>query len=206
MRTRRKKWAAPYLADHQEIAVNEEALPSLLENLPHPLYLEVGAGKGAFMAQMAPRLGGSYLCLERDETAAASLLRKVVEEDIKGVYLAPTDLDYLENYLPKDAFAGIFMNFPDPWPKKRHEKRRLCHQPRLKLLASLLKPGALLALKTDSDVFYEFAKEQLPLDCLEIVSDEPDYHFDPSGDAQSEYEIKKREAGFKIHRLLLRRI
>ncbi len=205
MRTRRKKWADPYLEKHREFCLPLEEAAAVLARAKKPLYLEIGAGKGAFMRGMIGKTGGTYLCLERDHTAAASLARSYIEEGLEGAYLLAYDLDECIEELPKDSFARIFMNFPDPWPKRRHAKRRLCHGPRLEAIAALLSPGAELAIKTDSDVFYEYAKEQLPSN-LAIEEDIPDYAFDEATDVQSEYERKKREAGERIHRLLLRRI
>ena len=202
MRGRRKKWAVPYLDEHPETVLTE-----LDESLPfftcEKLYLEVGIGKGDFIVGLSAKQPGHYLGIEREENVLAMAARKVVEGDLKDIRLLSGDFDeYLESF-GHLRFDAIYLNFSDPWPKKKHWKRRLTVASRLKAMAALLKPGARIIVKTDNAGLYEFTLEQIPLAGLIIESTTDHYEFDEAHDAMSEYERRFREAGQNIHRIVI---
>ncbi len=204
MRSRNKKWAKPFISEHPELVFT-----SLDKDLPlfssSPLYLEIGAGKGAFAIDRVSKLDGKYLAMEVDASVAATLARRVHEEGLENLYVINMDFDVAYEGMPEGIFDAIYLNFPDPWPKKRHEKRRLLTKGRLLKMANLLKKGGLLRFKTDSDNLFAFARENLPLEVFEVDKDEEIYTFDGSSDSMSEYEARFRELGQPIHRLVLRK-
>jgi tRNA (guanine-N7-)-methyltransferase len=117
VRARHKRWAAPFLAEHPELV--KESLP--LDNpfyAQSPLYLEIGAGKGDFVIQMASR-GGHWLALERDVSISGLLAKKVLASALPNVILMRVDFDEVAPTLKEGAFAGVYLNFSDPWPKKK---------------------------------------------------------------------------------------
>ncbi len=204
MRARRKKWAVPYLDEHPEI-VSNQLDPSLPFFATEKLYLEVGIGKGDFIIGLSEKQPGHYLGIEREPNVLAMATRKVVEGQKDDILLLCGDLDnYLEE-LGKLRFDAIYLNFSDPWPKKRHEKRRLTAADRLKALANFLKPGAKIIVKTDNVGLYEFTLEQVPLAGLTIEFETADYVFDEKCDAMSEYERRFRDLGQPIHRIIIRK-
>jgi tRNA (guanine-N7-)-methyltransferase len=203
VRARRKKWAVPYLEEHPEIVIDHFAKEDPFNETPD-LYLEIGAGKGDFVIAMAQR-GGHYIALERDDSIAGLLAKKVLASGLANIRVFPCDFDYGYESLKEGRFAKIFLNFSDPWPKKRHWKRRLTTVNRLKQMDTLLQAGGTLVFKSDNDDLYLYTKEQAPLAGFAIVLDQPDYVFDPADDAMSEYEKNFRALGKPIHRLVLKK-
>ena len=202
MRGRKKKWAVPYLDEHPEIVLTELD-PSLPFFACEKLYLEVGIGKGDFIMGLSAIQPGHYLGIEREENVLAMAARKVVEGQRQDIRLLSGDFDeYIED-LGQLRFDAIYLNFSDPWPKKKHWKRRLTVANRLKTMASMLKPEAKIIVKTDNVGLYEFTLEQIPLADLVIESTTDHYDFDAEHDAMSEYERRFREAGQPIHRIVI---
>ena len=201
MRARHKKWAAPFLEEHGEFALNEinQNDPFFLSN---PLCLEIGAGKGDFIISMASRFPGSYLALEREISVLGTAGKKLLQSGLTNVRLLGADFDDAYEQLKPLRFDRVYLNFSDPWPKKKHWKRRLTTKERLLKMASLLKEGGHLVIKTDNDSLYEFTLEQLGLAELKTLEFTDDYAFDETQDAMSEYERNFRSQGMKIHRIV----
>lgn len=204
MRGRHKKWAAPFLEGHPEIVINEWNAedPFFLQK---PLYLEIGAGKGDFVLQMSQKKAGRWLALERDTSIAGILAKKVVESAIPNIKVAPLDFDQALEYLKPLRFQAIFLNFSDPWPKKKHWKRRLTSKTRLLAMADLLEEGGEIRIKTDNSDLYDYTKEQATETPLTLLSDQSNYVYDPADDAMSEYERNFRSQNLPIHRLVYRK-
>lgn len=205
MRSRFKKWAEPFINDHPEITLT---LP--LEDKSYfegaPLYLEIGSGKGDFIVSLASRHPENhYVAVERDVSSLGTLAKKVVEQELKNVKIIYQDFDKVEPELPREAFEVIYLNFSDPWPKKRHNKRRLTAKPRLEKYLTLLKKGAELRQKTDNPGLYEFTKEEVVGTSFVNIVDETNYVFDEANDAMSEYERNFRSEGKPIYRLIYKK-
>ena len=202
MRGRSKPWAAPYLSAHPE-----RVYPEVPANEPflseHPVFLEIGMGKGDFLIGMSAKRPGHYLGLERDPSVLATAAKKIEGLDIENIRLICGDFDDLFEGLNAYRFDVIYLNFSDPWPKKRHAKRRLTEAHRLARIASLLAEGGHIAFKTDNPVLYEFTLEQIPLANLSVVASQSPYEFDEREDAMSEYEARFRGEGKLIHRLII---
>lgn len=201
MRARHKAWAEPYLSAHPEIVISD---PKVFETFlsTHPLYLEIGAGKGDFVLAMAEK-GGNWVALERETSIAGLLAKKVVLSGKSNIRVYPIDFDEAVETLKPYSFEGIYLNFSDPWPKKRHWKRRLTTEARLKAMVSLLSQGGLLAFKSDNLDLYEFTKEEaLKIPELVLLKEQVDYAFDETKDAMSEYERNFRRENLPIHRLV----
>ena len=206
MRGRHKAWAAPLLSDHPELAVHHiDASSPFFQN--HPLALEIGIGKGDFILDRASKNPNThFLGLERDVSIMGMAAKKILGAELKNVLLCPEDLDTVEEELRPLKFETIYLNFSDPWPKKRHEKRRLTFLPRLQKIGDLLEEGGLLRIKTDNDNLYAFTLEQIQgLKGLAMIVNEEDYLFDEAGDSMSEYERNFRSLGHKIHRIILKK-
>lgn len=204
MRGRAKPWAVPYLQEHTELVYPtiEEGNAFLLQS---PVYLEIGMGKGDFLIGLCQKQQGNYLGLERDLSILATAAKKIESLKLPNVRLVGGDFDDLFPSLAKYRFDNIYLNFSDPWPKKRHAKRRLTYHERLKTIASLLKDGGRIIMKTDNPILYSFTLEEIPLADLTIEESTDDYAFDETKDAMSEYEARFRGLGQKIHRIVIKR-
>ncbi len=204
MRGRFKKWAEPYLSAHPEIAIHliEQEDPFFKA----PLYLEIGAGKGDFaLALVKENPSIHYLALERDISIAGTFAKKAVMQEATNLRIYPADFDNALPDLQGLKITRIFLNFSDPWPKKRHEKRRLTTLSRLKEMLSLLPIGGEIRIKTDNDGLYTFTLEQIELGKLNMILNQEDYASVDNDDYQSEYERNFRALHKTIHRIILKK-
>jgi tRNA (guanine-N7-)-methyltransferase len=116
-----------------------------------PVVLEVGSGMGeatAAIAQAHPEL--NYLAVEVHGPGVGSLLMKIDLLGLANVRIIRHDaVEVLERMIPDGALAGLHLFFPDPWPKKRHHKRRLVQAPFVALAARRLAPGGYVHIATD---------------------------------------------------------
>ena len=133
------------------------------------------------------------------------MAKKIVDNDIKNVLIYPGDIVNLFSSLKDKSIGKIFLNFSDPWPKKKHAKRRLTFIKFLKEYYRLLKDDGELIFKSDNDGLYEFSLEEIKLSKFNLIDYTFDYIFDDKCDAMSEYEKKFREKGQKIHRFVLKK-
>lgn len=204
MRGRHKAWAVPYLEEHPDIC-----LKTIDETDPffacEKLYLEIGIGKGDFIVGMSKKLEGNFLGLERERSIIGMAAKKIEAESLPNVKVMAEDFDFVYEQLSKLRFDAIFLNFSDPWPKKRHAKRRLTTSGRLKAMGALLKEGGRILIKTDNDILYAFTMEEIPSCGLELVYATDHYEFDETSDVMSEYERNFRGQGKNIHRIELRK-
>jgi tRNA (guanine-N7-)-methyltransferase len=201
VRARHKKWALPYLQGHPEFSI--EALATDDPFYDGEVYLEIGAGKGDFVTQMALR-GGNWLALERDISVCGLLAKKVEAAGLGNIRVMAKDFDQVAPTLKEGAFAGIFLNFSDPWPKHKHAKRRLTTGERLKTMEALLKPGGFLKVKTDNDELFFYTMDEAKETTLLLTEARYDYAL-AEDDALTEYEKDFRAALKPIHRLVYRR-
>ena len=206
MRGRYKKWAKPYLEEHPDLV-----LPSIAKEDPFfqnaSLALEIGAGKGDFVLQMAQKYPAThFLALERDLSVCGIMAKKIETAEVPNIRVMNADFDKVHDSFQGLKFQTIYLNFSDPWPKKRHEKRRLTTADRLEKMAKLLTEGGEIRIKTDNDILYAFTLEQKVAPVLTMVCHDDQYEFDESNDAMSEYERNFRSQGKAIHRIVYRKI
>ncbi len=202
MRGRFKPWAKPLLEEHKELVSFETDSLSFSSSSD----LEIGGGKGDFAISYCLANPNRHLySLERDISISGLFLKKALDANINNLTIIPLDLDKAYEGLKKGKFDNIFMNFSDPWPKKKHEKRRLSYAPRLIQIADLLSDNGKIIIKTDNDLYYEFSKEQILLSKLTLIEDIPDYKELAEGDFMTEYERNFRSEGKTIHRLVIKK-
>jgi len=132
-----------------------------------PRILEIGFGMGETTAEIAAaHPENDYLALEVHTPGVGSLLKLIAERGLANVRIVQHDaVQVLEHMIAPGAFDGAHIFFPDPWPKKRHHKRRLIQPAFIALLASKLKPGGYVHAATDWE---EYAGQ-----ILEVFSGEP---------------------------------
>lgn len=134
---------------------------------PAPRLLEIGFGMGhstAAVAQASPNI--DLLGIEVHPPGIGALLQRLDALKLSNVRIVQHDaVEVIEQMIAPTALAGAMIFFPDPWPKKRHHKRRLIQPPFVKTLASRLSPGATLHLATD----WEPYAQQM----LKVLSAEP---------------------------------
>lgn len=116
-----------------------------------PVIAEIGFGMGETTAQIAAgNPGNDYLAIEVHGPGVGSLLKRIDEGAIANIRIVQHDaVEVLRHMVPAASLAAIHLFFPDPWPKKRHHKRRLLQEDFVELAASRLAPGAILHVATD---------------------------------------------------------
>lgn len=200
MRTKYKSWAKPFIEEHKEVIFS---LEQLKEN-KLPFYLEIGSGKGRFLLNMAKRHPSLFFIgVERNVTCSGFVAKKLVENEVSNAKLMFENADIILSNLKDESVYGIFLNFSDPWPKKRHEKRRLTAPRYLSEYYRVLKKGQKIFIKTDNDALYAYSLETIKESKFTIILNEFDYKNLDSFDAITEYEEDFRDAGENIHRLVL---
>ena len=115
------------------------------------LILEIGFGMGEATAHIARvRPDDNFLCCEVHEPGVGALLKRIGEQDIHNIRILQHDaVEVIDNMLPEGSLDGVHIFFPDPWHKKKHNKRRLIQGPLVAKLASRLKPGGYIHCATD---------------------------------------------------------
>jgi len=116
-----------------------------------PKILEIGFGMGETTARIASEHPeNDYLGIEVHSPGVGALLKRIDEHALTNVRIVQHDaVEVVRSMLPPESLAGIHVFFPDPWPKKRHHKRRLIQHEFATLLASRLAPGGYLHAATD---------------------------------------------------------
>lgn len=200
MRTKFKAWTVPYIEEHQEVMFNEEQLL----HFDKPYYLEIGSGKGQFLVDMAKKFPDKFFVgIERNVTCCGFTAKKLVEEELQNAKLMFLNAELLMDKIADNSIEAIFLNFSDPWPKKRHHKRRLTADSYLKNYYRVLKSGGRLIIKTDNVDLFAFTLENLENSSLKLVSKTDDYQDYDSFDTMTEYEKSFRDEGVPIHRIVL---
>jgi tRNA (guanine-N7-)-methyltransferase len=128
-----------------------------------PVIVEVGFGMGETTARIAAaNPGNDYLAIEVHGPGVGSLLKRIDEGGITNVRIVQHDaVEVLRNMIPPATLAGMHVFFPDPWPKKRHHKRRLLQQEFVALAASRLAPRGILHVATDWQEYAEHVLQVL---------------------------------------------
>lgn len=202
MRMRFKAWAEPYLKENEHFLITSF---KDLNNSFDIVNIEIGAGKGDFLVESAIIYPNDlYIGIELSKIAAAITLKKVIENNLKNVYLFVGDVNDFLLTCPKEVCHYLYLNFPDPWPKARHEKRRLTFSKKLTAYYHLLKEEGELLFKTDNYDLYTYTLETFKTSAFVIINHGE--HFLESEIApQSAYERKFRELNKSIYFLFARR-
>lgn len=168
-----------------------------------PLHIEVGSGKGQFIVEMAkahPEI--NYIGIEMQTNAIISILEKQLEEQLPNLQLLLVDGADLTDYFSDGEVDQVYLNFSDPWPKTRHEKRRLTYKTFLRTYETIAKPKAELHFKTDNQKLFEYSLASVTWYGMTLKKVWLDLHAsDFEGNIMTEYEEKFLSKGQPIYRL-----
>jgi len=202
MRTKYKPWAKPYLEEHVEVMCPFDELNNFKD-----YYLEIGSGKGQFLLDMAKKYPDmTFIGVEVNVTCAGFTAKKLVGNEIKNAKLVCANAQVMTPTINDNSVNGIFLNFSDPWPKKRHAKRRLTSNSFLSEYYRILKKGAKLIFKTDNLDLFNYSLEVINESPFKLVDANYDYDGNDPFDATTEYEKNFRELGQPIYRLILEKL
>ncbi|PZR00619.1 MAG: tRNA (guanosine(46)-N7)-methyltransferase TrmB [Cereibacter sphaeroides] len=136
-----------------------------------PVWLEVGFGGGEHLVHMAARYPAvAIIGCEPFINGVAMLLGKIRAAGVTNLALYPDDVRDLFEVLPAQSISKAFLNYPDPWPKRRHHRRRFVTQDHLLPLARVLKPGSEFRISTDIPDYVRQALEEVPQAGFELVA------------------------------------
>ena len=176
------------------------------------LLLEIGCGKGQFIAALAKNNPeNDYIAIEGFSSVIYRALQKVRSDEINNVRFILDFVFDLGTWFDEDELDGIYLNFSDPWPKKKNAKRRLTYRDRLDQYAKAIRPGGFLQFKTDNDGLFDFTLEELEAvieKCgFEVEALTRDLHNSEwkNVSPMTEYETKFVEKGKNINFLALRK-
>ena len=174
-------------------------------NNNNPIHIEIGMGKGDFIIGMAKKYPNvNFIGIEKFDSVIVRAIEKI-EEDIPNLRLIRMDATEIEEVFSKEIDT-IYLNFSDPWPKNRHEDRRLTSLKFLKRYDSLFKNEKNIIMKTDNRKLFEFSLiefnnyeykfEEISLDL---------YKDDIKDNVQTEYERKFHNLGFPIYKIVVKK-
>ena len=176
----------------------------------HPLHIEIGMGKGQFITELArehPDI--SYIGIERYDTVLMKAIhkREKMEEEtgkITNLIFVSMDARLLTEIFTEGEADRIYLNFSDPWPKKRQANRRLTSPVFLRIYETILSPTGDLWFKTDNEGLFDYSLESVPASGWCLTSVTRDLHHDPAlneGNIMTEYEAKFSARGNPIFQL-----
>ena len=174
----------------------------------NPVIMEIGFGNGEATWRMAKaHPEENYLGVEVHRPGVGRLLLNVEEQGIDNVRIACTDaVELLRHRVPDASLEGIRIYFPDPWPKKRHHKRRIVQPAFITLAARKMRAGGILHLATDWEPYAEFMLEVMQGSAeFENLSPSGGYCAKPEWRPPTKYEQRGERLGHRVSDLVYRR-
>ena len=211
MRLRHISGSEDFVSSSRFVIQNKEDYKGLFsEKLfgnKHPLSLEIGMGKGKFIYEMAKRDSErNFIGIERyDSVLLKAIKRREKEEEgrtvLKNLYYMSMDARLLTEIFSSEEIDTIYLNFSDPWPKKRQANRRLTSPVFLKLYEQVLSKNGHVEFKTDNRDLFDYSLESFQENGWNILAKSFDLHHDErlsSGNIMTEYEEKFSAKGNPI--------
>ncbi len=217
MRIRRKKWAkselenAKFYIDNPEIYINTWNEKFKNKN---PLHIELGCGKGLFIANLARKHQNiNYIAIDMIE-AMLGLSKRNIEKCYDGmnydnIFLIRANVERIfDVFGEKDKVERIYINFCNPWPKEKHKKRRLTHPRQLENYKKILNNNGEIYFKTDDDELFNDSIEYFKQTGFDIVSTTNDLHSNMIFEENiiTEHEKMFLEQGIKIKASIVKKI
>lgn len=215
MRIRKRNWTQEELEQSPFYIDNPQEYRGKWKStfkVERPLHLELGCGKGTFLANIAVRNSKiNYIGVDLIDTMLGFAKRNIEEvykeqnKEIDNVIITRCNIEQILTMLEEtDVVDRIYINFCNPWPRGKHHKKRLTHPKQLELYKTFLKQGAEIHFKTDDDLLFQDSLNYFKEAGFEIV-----WHtFDLHGEEKSEENIKTEheemfsQQGIKIKKLV----
>lgn len=207
MRVRNRKGASDLLAAYpQYVILTPEDCKGKWASIfgnSNPIHIEVGSGKGRFITGMAAQNPDiNYIGIDIQMTVLSYALDRVVEAGSPNVKLLQVDGSSLTNYFAPAEIDRLYLNFSDPWPKKRHEKRRLTYKSFLDTYKEILPEQGEIHFKTDNRGLFEYSLVSFSQYGMTLNGVWLDLHAsDMEGNVMTEYEEKFSQKGQVIYRV-----
>ena len=176
---------------------------SKLFNNDNPIEIEIGMGKGNFIIEKALKNPDiNYIGLEKYASVLVYAVKKLENLNIPNLKIINIDASEINDLFDKEI-SKIYLNFSDPWPKKKHAKRRLTSSIFLDKYKFIFKNDAIIEMKTDNENLFEYSLVSLSENgyILKFVTFDL-YSTDIKDNVKTEYEAKFVAKGMKIHKLV----
>lgn len=228
-RLRRKPWTFDYLKSQDHVVLNPDNHRGKWHEYfgnDHPIHVELGMGKGKFISELSVKHPDTnFIGIDMYDELLRFSSQKAVEmhygpeeakigqgasEDgkpyrtgrpIANLALVLGNIEKIEEIFAPGEIDRIYLNFSDPWPKKRHENRRLTHPEFLRKYRTIIRPGGELHQKTDSSLLFEFSLNSFADAGLKMSDISLNIHREgtPEGHIFTEYEEKFVSEGLPIY-------
>ena len=208
MRLRRDRRAPEYLENDARVILNPQDFKGKWKNHfgnTHPIHVEFGCGKGGFITELAirnPQI--NYIAAERAETVVYKACKRAnnKEESPDNLRFLYFDVSLCRDIFDDDEVDRIYLNFSDPWPKKRHMHKRLTNRMFLSKYEAILDPEGEIHFKTDNKGLFAYSVEEFSAMGWLMKNVTLDLHSSGMEDnIMTEYEQKFSEMGYTINRL-----
>ncbi|OAA93794.1 tRNA (guanosine(46)-N7)-methyltransferase TrmB [Clostridium coskatii] len=202
MRLRKKWWARPEMeASSLTIIEPQKYKGKWKEEFKNQndIYLELGCGRGKFLyTQALNNTNINYIGIDLKDEVLIYALKKLQEAEVTNARIMPMNIAQIEEVFDKDEISRIYINFCNPWPKRRQKKRRLTHTVFLNRYRKFLKLGSEIWFKTDDRELFEESQEYFKENDFEIKYLTYDLHSsDFAENVVTEYEEKFTSLGMK---------
>jgi tRNA (guanine-N7-)-methyltransferase len=179
----------------------------VFQNRSGELLLEIGFGMGTSTAEIAKaNPNKNYIAIEVHSPGVGNLIKLIQENDIFNLKIIQHDaVEVLNTMIKNDCLDGIHIFFPDPWPKKRHHKRRLIQASLLKLMAQKIKQSGYLHIATDWEDYALWIIDLLDKETL-LQKTSEDFFKKPDYRPLTKYENRGIKLGYKVWDMIYRRL
>lgn len=199
MRIRKKRHG-----NERILACNGYIIHSRDEIAQFPIYLEIGCGKGAFIVETAKRHPDiRFVAMEKVTDVMMLAAEKVKEAALENVKLWNGGAEHLTEWFKPGDVKRIYLNFSDPWPKKKHTKRRLTYESFLDQYRQILTEDGEIFFKTDNRALFDFSVEEFQRCGYKLRNLTYDLHNSEwnADNVVTEYEANFSAKGFTINRV-----
>lgn len=170
-------------------------------NNNNPIHVEFGTGRGKFITTLAAQNPDiNYIAFEIKEEVLIKGVEKAVEANLNNILFAWADVKNILDYFDEDELSRVYVNFCDPWPKKRWAKRRLTHTNFLNMYEKVLNENGELHFKTDNQNLFEFSLNEISANDWQLKNISLDLANSDFENVTTEYEDKFMSYGMKIYR------
>ncbi len=176
----------------------------LLFGNSNPLRMEIGCGKGDFIVGTAAKEPDiNFLAIEKVSDVLVTAAEKIKESGLTNIRVCCVDAKELAEIFPENSIDRIYLNFSDPWPKSRHEKRRLTYKTFLEIYKKILRKDGAIHFKTDNRQLFDFSLESFKVFGMRLEKLTFDLHNSEymEGNVMTEYEKRFSSMGVPINRV-----
>ncbi|MDP4008590.1 MAG: tRNA (guanosine(46)-N7)-methyltransferase TrmB [Candidatus Peregrinibacteria bacterium] len=167
--------------------------------------VEVGIGNGEFLNEIALREPETtFIGIEVKEERILDALDEATIKNIENTTIIRMSVEFLDQIFNEQQIDTVFMNFPDPWPKKRHTKNRMTTAKFIKIYEKILKKNGQFILKTDNENMYRYTLEQLENSKIEIMSTNENLE-DDENNIPTQFEKRYRSEGKPIFQIIAKK-